>query len=169
VSRAFTRQRTTIAAWTGTDFRHRQRSSNWFVRGRCYERFTRPDPDRVRFPVVNQSHQDRPQRLDSGGSELWDGWKRVVAISASKRRQAFSVTLSPSSAFRRRSAFGPQPLTETASPPPSEFSLQQIPVFGATGDVLFDSEHFGLEKLLQDIALRSRRLTGGQRLYDSPF
>lgn len=36
---------------------------------------------------------------------------------------------------------------------PSEFFVQVIPAFRATGDMLFDSEHFGLGEFLQSVAL----------------
>src|ERR1022692_1351870 len=36
---------------------------------------------------------------------------------------------------------------------PSEFFVQMIPAFGATGDMLLDSEHFSLEEFLQGVAL----------------
>src|ERR1017187_5155772 len=37
---------------------------------------------------------------------------------------------------------------------PSQFSLQTIPAFGATGDMLFDSAHLSLGEFLQGVALR---------------
>jgi hypothetical protein len=37
---------------------------------------------------------------------------------------------------------------------PSEFFIQVIPTLGATGDMLFDSEHFGLGKFFQGVALQ---------------
>jgi hypothetical protein len=36
---------------------------------------------------------------------------------------------------------------------PSEFFVQMIPAFRATGDMLFDSEHFSLGEFLQGVAL----------------
>ena len=65
----------------------------------------------------------------------------------------------PFSPFRRLLPFG---LDEFFDVPlerrshrrrPSEFFVQMIPAFGATGDMLFDSEHFGLGEFLQSVAL----------------
>src|ERR1022692_1547452 len=36
---------------------------------------------------------------------------------------------------------------------PSEFFVQMIPAFGATGNMLFDSEHLSLGEFLQGVAL----------------
>jgi len=52
---------------------------------------------------------------------------------------------------------------------PSEFFIQVIPAFRATGDMLFDSEHFGLGKCFSRRSSPFRRLTGGPRLYCAPF
>src|ERR1035441_10547949 len=65
----------------------------------------------------------------------------------------------PLSPFRRLLPFG---LDEFFDVPlerrshrrrPSEFFVQMIPAFGATGDMLLDSEHFSLEEFLQGVAL----------------
>src|ERR1017187_2064149 len=80
-----------------------------------------------------------------------------VKLSVEETPPEYSTT--PVSPLRRLLPFG---LDEFFDVPlerrshrrrPSEFFVQMIPAFGATGDVLFDSEHFSLGEFLQGIAL----------------
>src|ERR1017187_7265844 len=52
---------------------------------------------------------------------------------------------------------------------PSKFSLQMIPAFGATGDMLFDSAHFSLGEFLQGVALHHHDSQVGHGFHDSRF
>ena len=52
---------------------------------------------------------------------------------------------------------------------PTKLFLQTKPAFGATGDMLFDSEHFGLGEFLQGVPLQQFDCKVGHGFHDSRF
>ena len=102
-------------------------------------------PIEIRLTTAKQLHQPPPFN-----NWLLPGRCCEGCIGPSERTPATDARLLP---FLLDHLLDFPPERRSHRRQPSEFSLQMIPAFGATGDMLFDSEHFSLGKFFEGVAL----------------